>query len=88
MTLIIAISTERNMQVLLGHIVDGWSLFVIIAGVALVALGYCLNGWRWCKLKKKKNEVEAISLVETMERQANGIEMLPKAKLPIAKQTI
>ena len=77
------------MQVLLGHIVDGWSLFVIIAGVALVALGYCLNGCRWCcKLKKKKNGVVAISLVETMERQANGIEMLPKAKLPTAKQTI
>ena len=76
-------------SVLLEHIVDGWPLFVIIAGVFLVGLGYCLNGCKWCcKLKKKKNEVVAISLVETMERQANGIEMLPKAKLPTAKQTI
>ena len=75
-------------SVLLEHIVDGWPLFFIIAGVALVALGYCLNGCRWCKLKKNKNEVVAISLVETMERQDNGIETLPKAKLPTVKQTI
>ena len=40
------------------------------------------------QIKKEKNGVVAISLVETMERQANGIEMLPKAKLPTAKQTI
>ena len=76
-------------SVLLEHIVDGWPLFFIIAGVALVALGYCLNGCRWCcKLKKEKNEVVAISLVETMERQDNGIEILTKAKLPTVKQTI
>ena len=57
-----------------------WPILVItlciIPGVALVAivgLTYCLN--HLCVTKKKKNEVTAISRVESMNYCANGIEM-------------
>ena len=48
----------------------------IIPGVGLVTivgLRYCLN--HLCLTKKKKNEVTAISRVESMNNRANGIEM-------------
>ena len=56
---------------------DVWNILVIVLcillGVALVGLTYCLN--YCCVTKKKKNEVAAISRVESMENHANGIEM-------------
>ena len=70
---VIASSTKDMSQPI--NISDNvWTILVSgVAIVAIVGLTYCLK--HFCVTKKKKNEVTAISRVESMNYDANGIEM-------------
>ena len=70
---VIASSTKDMSQPI--NISDNvWTILVSgVAIVAIVGLTYCLK--HLCVTKKKKNEVTAISRVESMNYDANGIEM-------------
>ena len=69
---VIASSTKDMSQPI--NMDNVWTILVSgVAIVGIVGLTYCLK--HLCVTKKKKNEVTAISRVESMNYRANGIEM-------------